>query len=1816
MKSIQFLFTISIILFSYSCKETPSVTSSDSEGAKYIQSHSASNINFDETIFVKFWGLNSSSVMDEEIVDNTIIKISPQVSGDFYRDRNKIIFKNKAPLEYNQKYQIVVDLNNLFPDEKDNIHPYVLNLTTKPFYFHVTERPLRMNFESEPNKIRLDLNIETNKSLTLSDLENIFNIELDNKPLSFINLNKSGRKNYLLQVEAFEKINKEQTVNISWQIKEGGQAIKDKTTITIPSKGDFSIYDVQLLEGENNKHIKVVFSDLVGDQKFDGLVSIEDYKGTYKFSRNNNILDIYLNQFLAGTKKIIINKNIINNQGKTLTKDSEFNVLFTEEKPAVRSLVNGNIVSNNRSVQFPFEAISLDTIEIQVFKIFANNVPQYLRYGNLSNLNADQYLGRVIHNQKIALEDISPTSNKNQWVRYALDISKMTALDPGAIYQVQIGYKASYANYTCSENTNDQRASAFDFNNFYYDYNYNNRNNPCYREYYQRDKFLFRNLMASDLGLIVKKSDNKVHVYTNKLSSAQPTSADLKLYDQQNQLLTSLSTNSNGIATAETERPVMFAIAQDGNNYAYLNLKDNQSNSLSEFDVNGVKIKDGINGFLFGERSVWRPGDTMHLTFMLFDRQQKIDPNHPVKLDVKNSKGQPCYGKVNITNKDGIYVFHVPTNPSDPTGNWVANVQVGNYKLRKNLKVETIKPNRIKIDYEVGDLIDIAASEKLKLNAKWLHGAPASNLKADVQAQYMLDNSGFKGYDDFEFVDPARKINSTMNKVYSGTLDVEGNQTIALKLDKKFLAPGKLKSTIRTKVYEKSGNYSEDFTSVNINPYNSYVGVHVPKSRWGMPYINVDKKEKINIISLMPNGEIAANRNLTVGLYQADWYWWYNRSNNDIYKFNSMDHRESLHTIQIKTNEKGQATYNPKLNGYGRYLIRVCDIESGHCTGQLFRTSRYSYSNKEEGAVAVLNMKTDKKEYAVGETMQLELPTGKNAQVLISIENGEGVIESFWKEASSDLLKVPIKIGPEMTPNIYVHATMLQSAEKNNDLPIRMYGIQNVKVVDKATVLKPVITTKETFKPNTSANISVSEKDGKDMSYVLAVVDEGLLDITNFKTPDPWSHFYAKQTLGVKTWDLYDLVLNKFGEQIERIISIGGDAESASDTKSPSANRFKSVVKYLGPFTLASGENKLHSIDLPNYVGSVRVMVISKKADAFGYAEKNVPVKDPLMLLTTLPRVLAPNESLYLPVNVFAYKDDIKNAEISLGTSDLINTQNETSANLKFERPGDKLHNFKISTGSDIGIAEIEVNAQSGNYKAFEKTEIDVRNPSPSITKVESRLLDKDGVVEFDFENIGVSGTNKAYVEVSQFPDFNLQKRLSYLIKYPYGCVEQTTSSVFPQLYLSNISSNSILDENEISENIKAGIRRLISFQRFDGGLSYWPGSRYHNTWGTTYAGHFMLEAKRLGYFVPDSFIDDWVVFQKEQAKKYNYRAKRYSELEQAYRLFTLALAGHADLGSMNNLRVQKNIQNSTSFLLAASYALINQSEVANELINGVMYEIEDYKELGYTYGSRLRDRALILYCLNIIGESTEGYELAIDIAKELSSKEWYSTQTTAVSLMALSDFLEDYKTTELNYKIKIDDAQRVNIQESEILRNHYVGMKKSLTHKVEVTNTSNGPLYVRLVNEGKPLPKPTPSFENGISLSVKYYDLSGNALDHKTLKQGTDFKAVVKVKNISDRRMEYEELALNHSLPSGWEIQNLRLGEVNTNENSEYDFQDVRDASIYTFFDLGAGETKVFTSYLTATYAGKFYLPNISCEAMYDKSISASEQGAWIEVR
>lgn len=1832
------------------CKPEHKPFEPDNAYVPYIPAFTYGHIGARSPILVRLaedhaWKDTSETAIQE------LFDLSPDVEGTVeWTDHNTLAFRPKERLKSGADYQVEFHLGKIM-DVPDGLEEFKFQVSIIQQELDVKVTDLQPLSSTDLTWQRVLASAYTSDDATGQDVEGCVKAVQGKRELSLTWEHEANGQFHRFSIDSVQRGDAPDSVRITYNAEKIDGLADSSFWFRVPAIGDLQLISATTTSAEE-QYATLLFSDpLDATQDLSGLAGIAGQENV-RLSIDGNRLIMYPEQRLSGNHQGFVAQGLANVNKRTLGKDISVDLSFEDIKPAIRLVGKGTILPSTDGLLFPFDAVNINAVEVRIIKIYEDNVAQFLQVNDMEGERELARVGRQVLHRIIPLQGKS-APKLGKWNRHYLDLATLINTEPGAIYRVVLDFRRENSIYPCEGDKSKQQvisapididdaddgqwdhAESYyyyeDYDEYYEDedYEWNKRTDPCNAAYYSQSHSVTRNILASDIGLIAKRgNDGSMLIAVSDLKSTAPLSGvKVEVLDLQRKSLASLVTDGEGLVTIPKAKHRPFlVVASKGTQKGYLKLDDGGSLSLSEYSVEGEYVERGLKGFIYGERGVWRPGDSLFLSFMLQDPRNTLPKDHPVTLEITDARGRLDQKHVRTSSVNNVYAFRCATSPDAPTGYWHARVTVGGTSFHHTLRIETIKPNRLKVQIDLPERITTITRKKEQvLQGNWLHGAPAKNLKARTTVTMTRGWAAFKGYDDFNFDDLYTGVNSDERTVFDGQLDATGKAVFPMDITFNGRAPAAVNANFVTRIFEAGGDASTDNQRATYYPYASYAGIQAPdpKNAWGT--LRTDTNYLFTAVAIDPDGKPLAGHALKATVYKMERDWWWDGGYDEAASYVTSPSVRMESTQDVVTDAKGRVKVKVRVDRpkWGRFIVRITDQASGHSTASnvYFDWPGYEGRSRRDAPeqAAMLNFNSDKEKYTTGEQCEIIVPSSGKGRALVSLETGSRVLDATWVETKDKETRYKFNITADMAPNIFVHVTLVQPhANTINDLPIRLYGVIPVLVEDPATHLAPQLTTPKEIRTDEEFSVSVKEKDGLPMTYTLAIVDEGLLDLTRFKTPDPWNHFYAREALGVRTWDLYDQVIGAFGRQLERILALGG-SDAAGEVDPSRVNRFKPVVRFVGPFSLERNGTGQHKFTISNYVGSVRVMVVATDGTrAYGNTDKAVPVKKPLMLLATLPRVVGPGEEVDLPVTVFAMDKKIKNVQLRLEANNLFTVQGTDKLALTFNSEGDQVATFKVKMAERIGVGKVKVIAEGAGEKASESIEIAVRQPNRPQTLAEDVVLEAGQSWSGTPQPIGLIGTNSAYVELSTIPPVDFGERLKYLMDYPHGCVEQTTSKAFPQLFIADVMEMDAKSQQYMRSNVEAAIRKLREFQNADGGFTYWPGTTYVDDWCSVYVGHFLVEAERKGFTIPAGMKSKWLSNQRSVARNWNFAERdgwtRYhSQLTQAYRLYVLAAANAAELAPMNRMRTMQGLTDQARWQLAAAYATTNNRDVSLQLIEGVSTRVPAYTEMSWTYGSDLRDESMIAEALLRMNEKAKAAPLVQDIAKRLGSESWYSTQSTAFGLLAVSRLASSGELGKgISFNMAQGGAGKDRFSEKALVRHDLPTPDGKAS--VTIKNTGKNLIYLRLVRTGTPMPGNEQAVSEGLGLQVKFETPGGRAIAVDQLEQGTDFVAVVTVTNPGVKG--YNELALTQVFPSGWEIRNSRMeGTGSATAASYYDYQDVRDDRVLTYFDLWRGGSVTYKVMLNASYAGRFYLPGTLCEAMYDNTISGRSQGKWVTV-
>jgi hypothetical protein len=1784
-----------------------------------------------------------------------VFRFSPAVKGTArWEDSRTLAFVPAEKLTPRRSYSAVVDISAItgrrLPEGGTGPAELSLGFAVRGREIENLETDLSNPEPAKPEVLRLTGSLIFSDPTDLETLRKAARLSVAGRPMALKWSEGRNQREFLFTGENIERLASRQELSLTLDKKILGLSASFEKKEIVEAKGVFSLIDVRPTEKGRTGSYKLVFSDeLSGDQDIRGLVTVEPPVPTTLRKVGKAI---FINgDFKPGEKyRLTAAPGIRSRWGNGTTREEGRDILPADLKPEISFAQSGVFLPTTGDRKIYFKTVNLRRARVEVTRVFENNLAQFLQTEQLSsnrvrNQEFDSYsLSRV--GVTAASEVLEIGEDRNIPRVSELDLRKLIPPGDKGLHIVSLTFEKKDMIWDFEEDSERR--------DYYGDEYYTN---PSSWGYVWMRGRVYKPVMVSDIGLTWKAGKNTHTVYVTDLLSALPTrGASVGLRTYQNQTIAEGYTDNEGkITFSGVGDEAFFIVAERGGMRSVLKTNEMAWN-LASFDTGGTEAtKEGLTAYLYTDRGVYRPGDDIRLSALIRNKEGTFPENHPVSLKITDPRGVEGHRETLTAGSDGFYAFTVPTREDGPTGIYKAEVTAGGSTFTTNLRVETVVPNRLKVVIETDPktLLPGDRNMNIRLSSNYLFGAPAAGLAFEAGMTVLPRTVKSPNHPGFSFIHEGTEYPAEDRGLAEGTLDEKGRAEIRYNWTTESFGepPSGLYFQIHARVLEKGGRSVRETNTVSVDPYRYYVGLQKPDLAYG--YAQIGTEVSVPCVVIDAEGKTRPGKNITYRIYKNNRYWWWEYDSVQAFRVRYKTDAETVLVGEgtlVSRSVPGVIKFTPEA--WGEYFIEAevkevdekqagrrgsgGDFLPGHRAGFFFRASSWGdqVSGEDEGMMA---LSPDRKTYYPGDRAKITLTTPPEGYLLVTVEKGDGILSSSWRriEGTETVLDVPVT--SEMIPNAYVAVSLIQPhGRSSNDRPLRMYGIAPLAVEDPATRENLSLKIAGVLAPNKEFTVELATGSRSPAQVTVAVVDEGLLDLTRFATPDAWKSFYAKQRLGVVTLDLFSQVIGSYKEDIFKTFSIGGAeeaklmaelaAELAAKKEDSRVKRFKPVALFSGIVKTDDRGTARVSFTMPNYMGSVRVMAVSAKGAKYGSAETTVPVRSAIIMLPTLPRVLGPEEKIRVPVTLFTLAEGIGTVSVEAAVEGPVRLVGPAKREISVEAGSERDLFFELETLPAIGPARITLTARGGSVETREVTDITVRASSPPLARTEQVTLRPGERRTFSVEAGGLPGTNRTTLKVLRRGDLKLGHRLSWLIRYPYGCIEQITSAALPQLYLSEFIPGSGGKEKEIDRNIDAAIEGLKRFAVPAGGFAYWPGNSQVSAWGTNYAGHFLLEARSRGYRVDQGLLDRWIRYQNSAAL-----AGREDMMTRIYRLYLLAKAGRPAIGPMNLIKENslKDLTDVEKWLLGAAYYLAGVERTAFDIIQGAGIDPPKYAEFGGTYGSDLRDRAMILEAAMTLRMDDTADRLFDVTADHISGSGWYSTQSLGFSLLSAGKYLAAVKRSEtpvLSGAVVLPSGERVPFSTTGHVWS--LDLPETRAPRQEVTVTVDGNVGVSRVFallewEGQPLVSRDPEVKENLALETEWLDDDGNPVDPAALEQGREFWAKITLSRTTGETLFLEELALTRMLPSGWEPVNTRLtGEELPKWSAglplgKPKYADIRDDGFSWFFDMAPRTRKlVFLAKIQAVTEGTFTLPPATAGTMYRNDYQAVLPGGTVRVR
>ncbi len=1581
------------------------------------------------------------------------------------------------------------------------------------------------------------------------------------------------------------------------------------TPLGLPGRTELRVESVLPLHTDiADKAIRVQFNLPINTQTASSFVSIEP-PIAFKITAGHTHLDLRASFDPQKTYQVKISRGIRAIDGSELRRDfsGAVTLLNANIEPQVDFVGGGFYLTRSGNLNVGISTINVDKVVLEIEEVFANNLPYLLSTNDLGEAGRHydwvynmEAMGRTVHEEQISI-----ANRPNDEVITPLNMKSYLDAERHGIYRV-------------SARVSDRRWN-------------------------MASKWV----VATDLGMLVKKSGDELMVWVNSLSTLDPVAnAALTLMSRNNQNLGEARTNGDGLAvfknydsSGDGLEPYLVT-AMAGKDMSFVEIT-RRLIATTDFDVAGAAfLAGGLEGFVYFERDIYRPGETAHIAAIVRGPNAAVPESFPLRIIVTGPDEKILTEQRKTPNEQGAFEISLPIPDYALTGRYNVSLLIGEEEEigHGRFSVEEFIPDRMKVTLKA-DRIDYFPGEDATINvdAVTLFGPPAAGRRVSGKIEIEPFAFTVPEYRSFWFSDETKSFEKQASALADTSLDRDGHIGYRFTIPKDVHPASMLRGVISTTVLEPGGRGVTAYGGLMIHPYRYYVGLRQAQEGYGKP----NAPTKFEFVSTDQAGRPAAGRNIEVTLSRIYWQ--------SILKY---DQRRGYHRYVSEQVESqvdkfavvsiaGKSSFDVVPDDYGRYRVVARDVQSGATASLTFYSSGWGYSPWAMDNPERIEIDLDKESYQPGEiaTVQVRAPFG--GKLLLSVER-EKVFSHQVVTMKDNTATIKVPVGNELKPNAYISAHIIRSTDKlERDTPVRAFGVAPITVSAESNRLAISLEVPAEMKPNSELMVSYKISGlNKGSAYVtIAAVDEGICQLTDLKTPDPHGFFLGKKRLSVETYDVYSVIL----PEIALRTSPAGDIEAARRRQlTPVAlTRVRPVAFWSG--LVRSGADGSGSVRfaVPQFNGQLRVMAVAFAKEKFGNAEKNIFVREPLVLTPTYPRFVAANDELTIPVSVYNGTGSDGVFSVKLEAGGPISVLSNSTQSVKVEAGRELPVYFQVRAGDATGVIKFTLTANGNGARSNATEEVPLRPAVPFITRGGMGSVTQSAPARFALPGEFVKGTTDYSLTVSAFPVVQFVGSLQYLLAYPHGCVEQTVSRLFPMLYfdeLARVAEPELFKKSSVDYYIEEGISKLANMQLTSGAFSYWPQGNYQNNWASVYAAHFLVEARKSGYVIPDRVYDRSIGALQSYARAYPSSGRPVSEYENrdryeyfrdsdqtrwetsVYANYVLALAGKADKSTLSYLRNNSlaKLELYSQYQLAGALALSGDVSGAHTLLPKTMAPTDsNYRwESGGSFSSPIRAQAIML---DILAEIDPSSPLVIKLVTSLvkaanDGGRWYTTQENAFALLALGKVFKQQGSSNYTGTVRVDGVTIGSLTPD----THNFKGKDWGDKKVEINLNGTGTAYFFWRVDGLPATQKVEEYDHDIQVRRRYLDEEGNAIRFDQFRQGDMVIAEISIKALTEA---VQNVAIADLLPAGFEIENPRLQSrrgIGWIGDKMYQprYMDIRDDRMVIYGDFQPNKEEKFYYGIRVVSAGTFVVPPVRAEAMYAPMISSVASSGMAEVK
>ena len=1489
------------------------------------------------------------------------------------------------------------------------------------------------------------------------------------------------------------------------------------------------------------------------------------------------------------------------------------------------------IITPEYGLRVPVSGVNIKTLTFSLWRLYDNNIPVEMANESWDPMQFGERFSQFCGRTEVKLMD-----PRNQVFHKAVDLSDLVKdKNMRGLYLLR-----TEALFLKSRNANRN-------NDDYY-----------YWDSYEQNEQV---ILITDLAPVVFKRNNSLQVWVNSLAKGTAVSgATVTAYSMSNQVVASGRTNKDGLVVLKPEAPgpwpmdpalVMVTTKDD---ISYLNLSGNMFNQPN-FSIWGKSWDDlPYQAFCFTSRGVYRPGERVDFKALFRDAQMLPPAPGPMLFQVISPTGREVLRGSGVLSQEGGLVGGFTLPDSAPTGSYYLNVFApgGESKVfgQAYFNVEEFVPPRIAVGI-TGSAERIVGKEALKLNlqADYLFGAPGTDLKYTLDRVSMVKTFSHADWPDVYFGDDRKFEPSSDKPLTEGQLDKTGAGLFTYSaLASDWAAPSMVDWLFVLSVQEDSGRWVSKSVRVPYYPRTEQLGLKLPQG-----YVEPGKTASFTAVAVDIDGKpLPGVASVKYRIERVIGHYNYTRLDNGAYHY---DYTEELVPVAdgdvALGNGSGDFSFTP--NRTGTYRVRVQGPNDAAAAARVHVWSPYwqdsADGDEDELRLTTVDVTFDKTEYRVGDTAQVTLRAPFKGRLLFNVESGRTLMTRTI-DMDSEEATIAVPVTADFIPNVYCSAWVIKPVKDEGKWSShRAFGVAPLLVSKQDNLLSVTLVSPDKALPGQALPVTVklARPGGAPSSgeVCLYLVDEAILSLTNYTTPDPMDLFWATRALDVSAKDFYDELTPPESKATPLLKAGGGGAEdSMTDYLSAIKRNQIMLTIFLGKVDVpASGQTEV-TLDLPEFSGKGRLMAVAVSGKCLGAAEKFVTIARDVVVEASAPRAVAPGDEFIVPVKAFMAAGASKaiKGEVKVTVSGPL--QRVDKDNLRVDMAPDPtgagqsgpVKEFIIKAGPDVGLGLVTVETITPDNpdNAYTQTvEVPVRSPFPKTTLNGSGAAKGNAQTKLDIPDVWTPGTGSITFSAGKGPSANLLPALNYLYEYPYGCLEQTVSKAWPFVLLPQMLKDvdpEFIDQKNVEDGLALAVKRISFMQLYDGSFATWLGDSDTNLWASVYATHFLWEAQTKTP-LPEGLLSSALNFLKQlmiiPGGAITPHSFDYALSTKAYAAYVLTLAGQAPLAWLQQLHEDRGLLSpSGRVYLAAAMALQEKSSKPLHSL-GELPDM-DWGGINPTLESMPRNQGILLSAWSQVDpNSTEAALLAKNLQASGFKNNWYSTQDNAMALLGLSKYYAANPDLNKPFTATLKDKDGKGLLEFSSEEDGKLRIKGSqnepLPAPLSLEVKGSGSAYYAWSCTGVPLKAPEP-FAKNLKVSLELKDDTGKVLvwdgaEPLRIKQGTRLNASLKI----EPSTPVEQLVVVSVLPGGLEVDNPRLQELKDTAAPETDGYrpdnwacrlDLRDDRLVLIAGyLNRAMTYSFT--MRAVSKGTFVAPPVAGEAMYAPFIRALSKSGTIIV-